>query len=147
MPRPIGGYLFMVMHLDLVRIEFLAGDKHPPAGVVGKFGDGLQAEVWPSSSDDDSKRQGVSQSNRVVSKRNLKENEGYFGTEIVILNRSQMTQTAPEPESLFLTHTTPAGGHFTLDAMFNVLQAHARRIFGVGNGFRPWSPQFLKQIL
>ncbi|GBL76419.1 hypothetical protein AVEN_53191-1 [Araneus ventricosus] len=53
----------------------------------------------------------------------LKQHEGYFGTDLVNLNRCQMTRTAPElanPSPNF--HITPAEGRSIHDR-FNVHQA------------------------
>ncbi|GBL85951.1 hypothetical protein AVEN_63254-1 [Araneus ventricosus] len=42
----------------------------------------------------------------------LKQREGYFGTDLVILNRGQMTKATPElAASSPSFHSTPAGGH------------------------------------
>ncbi|GBM17578.1 hypothetical protein AVEN_80881-1 [Araneus ventricosus] len=70
-----------------------------------------------------------------------KQHEGYFGTDFVILNHSQMTRTTPElapPSPNF--HATPMGGR--LATMYDLAcnRPHMRRIFS-GIGFRTWNPK------
>ncbi|GBM66184.1 hypothetical protein AVEN_246404-1 [Araneus ventricosus] len=68
------------------------------------------------------------------------QHEGYFGTDLVILNLGQMTRTTPElapPSPNF--HATPAGGRLTTTYDLACNRPHTRRIFS-GIGFRTWSP-------
>ncbi|GBM36875.1 hypothetical protein AVEN_82859-1 [Araneus ventricosus] len=70
----------------------------------------------------------------------LKQHEGYFGTDLVILNLGQMTRTTPElaPPSLNF-HATPTGGRLTTMFDLTCNRPHTRRIFG-GIGSRAWNP-------
>ncbi|GBL97278.1 hypothetical protein AVEN_274625-1, partial [Araneus ventricosus] len=66
--------------------------------------------------------------------------EGYFGTDLVILNRGQMTRTTPElapPSQSF--RATPTGGRLATAYDLACNRPHTRRIFG-GVGSRTWSP-------
>ncbi|GBM20119.1 hypothetical protein AVEN_81097-1 [Araneus ventricosus] len=51
----------------------------------------------------------------------FKQHEGYFGTDLVILNLDQMTRMKSCSPNY---HTSPAGGPFTHDVRFKELQAH-----------------------
>ncbi|GBO37013.1 hypothetical protein AVEN_240801-1 [Araneus ventricosus] len=70
----------------------------------------------------------------------LKQHEGYFGTDLVILNLGQMTRTTPglaPPSPNF--HATPAGGRLATTYDLACSRPHARRICG-GIGSRAWGP-------
>ncbi|GBM56942.1 hypothetical protein AVEN_82433-1 [Araneus ventricosus] len=71
----------------------------------------------------------------------LKQHEGYFGTDLAILNRGQITSSTPElslPSPNF--RTNPAGRRLvtTCDLTFN--STHTLRIFS-GIGSRTWKPE------
>ncbi|GBN31563.1 hypothetical protein AVEN_100075-1 [Araneus ventricosus] len=67
------------------------------------------------------------------------QHEGYFGTDLVILNHGQ--RTTPELElSSPNFHATPAGGRLATAYDLACNRPHTRRIFS-GIGFRTWSPR------
>ncbi|GBN57176.1 hypothetical protein AVEN_158016-1 [Araneus ventricosus] len=68
------------------------------------------------------------------------QHEGYFGTDLVILNRGQMTETTPElaPRSPSF-HATPTLGHLATTGGLACNRPHKRQIFS-GIGFRAWNP-------
>ncbi|GBM86257.1 hypothetical protein AVEN_264508-1 [Araneus ventricosus] len=66
------------------------------------------------------------------------QHEGYFGTDLVILNLGQMTTpelTPPSPNF----HTTPTGGRLATMYDLTCNRPHTRRIFS-GIGSRTWNP-------
>ncbi|GBM29908.1 hypothetical protein AVEN_246467-1 [Araneus ventricosus] len=70
----------------------------------------------------------------------LKQHEGYLGTDLVILNRGQMTRTTPElapPSPNF--RATPTGGRLATTYDLACNRPHTRRIFS-GIGFRTCDP-------
>ncbi|GBN63813.1 hypothetical protein AVEN_190365-1 [Araneus ventricosus] len=70
----------------------------------------------------------------------VNQHEGYFGTDLVILNLGQMTRTTPElapPSPNF--HATPTGGRLTTTFDLTCNRPHTRRIFS-GIGSRTWNP-------
>ncbi|GBN61250.1 hypothetical protein AVEN_128969-1 [Araneus ventricosus] len=70
----------------------------------------------------------------------LKQHEGYFGTDLVILNHGQMTRTTPELAPTFPNfHATPTGGRMATTYDLTCNRPHTRRIFS-GIGFRTWNP-------
>ncbi|GBO02126.1 hypothetical protein AVEN_154094-1 [Araneus ventricosus] len=76
----------------------------------------------------------------VILRSRFEQHEGYFGTNLVILNLGQMTRTTPElapPSPNF--HATPTGGRLTTTYDLTCNRPHTRRIFS-GIGFRTWNP-------
>ncbi|GBM88142.1 hypothetical protein AVEN_213957-1 [Araneus ventricosus] len=70
----------------------------------------------------------------------MKQHEGYFWTDLVILNHGQMTRTTPElapPSPNF--HDTPTGGRLATAYDLTCNRPHTRRIFS-GIGSRTWNP-------
>ncbi|GBN14926.1 hypothetical protein AVEN_249819-1 [Araneus ventricosus] len=70
----------------------------------------------------------------------LKAIEGYFGTDLVNLNRGQRTRSTSELAiSSPNFRTTPAGGRLAPTYDLTCNRPNTRRIFS-GIGFRIWSP-------
>ncbi|GBL78861.1 hypothetical protein AVEN_48849-1 [Araneus ventricosus] len=74
----------------------------------------------------------------------LKQHEGYFGTDLVILNRGQMTRTTPElapPLQTSAPHQWEDVWLPTYDLACNT--PNTRPIFS-GIGFQTWNPPALR---
>ncbi|GBM34109.1 hypothetical protein AVEN_235053-1 [Araneus ventricosus] len=69
----------------------------------------------------------------------LKQHEGYFGTDLVILNLGQMTRTTPERTHPLQTSATPGGRCLATTYNLACSRPHTRRIIS-GVGFRVWDP-------
>ncbi|GBM66348.1 hypothetical protein AVEN_227814-1 [Araneus ventricosus] len=70
----------------------------------------------------------------------LKQHEGYFRADLVILNLGQMTRTTPElAPPLPNFRTTPTGGRLTPKYDLTCNRPNTRRI-SCGIGFRAWNP-------